>query len=162
MKLYIKQKVFTLGESFTVTDEHENAVFYVEGSFFRIPKAFTIYDVQQQEVATIERQLLRLFSHYDIQAINHQLITLQREFSFFRQSFRLEGIPWNLRGDFWHHNYEVVYGDRIIMSMEKHWFTWGDSYELNVLHDEDAILALCIAICVDYEIAKDNSSSSNS
>ena len=41
-ELYIKQKVFSIGEKFTVTDEYQNDVYYVEGSFFQIPKTFSI------------------------------------------------------------------------------------------------------------------------
>ena len=36
-ELYIKQKVFSLGEKFTVKDDQENDVYFVEGSFMKIP-----------------------------------------------------------------------------------------------------------------------------
>lgn len=157
MKLYIKQHVFTLGERFEVRDSNQNVVFYVEGSFFRIPKMFTIYDNTGNQVAVIERQMLRMFSHYDINAVDYETITLRREFSFMRQSYSLVGIDWYLRGNFMSHNYDLVHGSQIIMSMSKHWFTWEDSYELDVLDDKDALVALCIAICIDNEIKRDSS-----
>ena len=48
------------------------------------------------------------------------------------------------------------------MKLRKHWFTWGDSYELDIPDDHDALLALCIAVSVDYEIFKDQSNANNS
>lgn len=160
MKLYIKQSVFTLGEQFTVKNEFEEDVYYVEGSFLKIPKGFTIYNRYHEEVAKIERQLFRLMGHYDIQS-NKEEIVLKRNFTFFRHSYELLHTQWSLQGDFLSHNYDVVDHGRPIMRLRKHWFTWGDSYELDIPHDEDAVLALCIAICVDYEILKDQQNTAN-
>lgn len=158
MKLYIKQSVFTFKDKFTVQNEYGHDVFYVDGSFLRIPKQFKVYDINYDEVAIIDRQMFRLFANYDIKT-KHKNITLKRQFSFFRQVYILEGINWALQGNFTSHNYEVVQGGNPIMELRKHWFRWGDSYELNIPDDHDAILALCIAICVDYEIYKDQSKS---
>lgn len=156
MKLYIKQKILTLGEHFTVKNEFEEDVYYVEGSFFKIPKEFNIYDVNQKKVGHIERQIFRFFGHYDINDMKDTLV-LRRNFSFFRQNYSLENTSWSLQGDFFGHNYQVVKDTRPIMTLTKHWFTWGDSYELDIPDSKDAILALAIAICVDYELLKDQS-----
>ena len=161
MKLYIKQKVLTFGERFTVKNEFGEDVYYVEGSFFRIPKEFNIYDANQEHVGHIERQLFRFFSHYNIND-QKETIVLKRNFSFFRQNYTLEDTPWVLQGDFFAHQYEVVQDHTPIMSLSKHWFTWGDSYELNIPDAKDAVLALSIAICVDYEILRDQQSNSSS
>lgn len=161
MKLYIKQAVLVLGGRFTVKDESGTDIFFVEGSFLRVPKQFKIYDKNYNNVAVIDRQMFRLFGHYDINA-NGKNITLKRHFAFFKQSYTIEGINWALEGNFTNHHYEVVQGKNLIMRLRKHWFTWGDSYELNILDKHDALLALSIAICVDNEIAKDASSNNAS
>ncbi|KFN92774.1 hypothetical protein TMUPMC115_0392 [Tetragenococcus muriaticus PMC-11-5] len=59
-KLYIKQKVFSLGEKFTVTDEQERPRYYVEGSFFKLPKQFSIVDDKQHEIARITKKTMTL------------------------------------------------------------------------------------------------------
>lgn len=159
MKYYIKQKVFSIGESFTVVDETGAVAFYVEGSFMAIPKSFRIYDANHHEVCFIEKQLFRFMGHYNIQAKGHARITLARRFMLFFQSFEIEGLDWMLEGSFTRHNYRLIRGQTIIMALQKHWFTWGDSYELNVLNPDDAVLALAIAICVDREIMVDSSNS---
>lgn len=161
MKLYIKQHVFTLGEEFTVKNEHEQDIFYIGGSFLRIPKQFTIYDRNKEAIAVIESQMFRFLSHYDIQLPNNQIVTLRKEFSFFKPVFSLEGTNWVLQGDFFAHDYAVMSGDTPVMVLQKQWFTWGDSYELDIADEKDAVLALAIAICVDYELAKQRSSASH-
>jgi len=37
-QLYIKQKVFSLSGKFTVKDQQEKDIYYVEGSFMQVPK----------------------------------------------------------------------------------------------------------------------------
>lgn len=156
MKLYIKQSVFSIGEKFEVRNEFNQVVYYVEGSFFSIPKNFTIYEANGSQVCFIESQLFRWMGHYDIQTSNHQ-ITLKRVFTFFKPTYELLGTSWNLQGDIWAHEYRVIEGSSPIMSLSKHWFTWGDSYELDIRNDEDAVLCLAIVIAVDAEIRKDQS-----
>ena len=93
----------------------------------------------------------KLMGHYDIKTLDSHII-IRREFTFFKPSYRIEGLNWRLVGNFLARNYSVVLGERPIMNLSKHWFTWGDSYELDIKHSEDALLALCIVICIDYEM----------
>ena len=153
MKYYIKQSVFTLAESFTVKNEYAEDVYRVEGSFFRYPKEFNIYDMNGRLVSHIEKQMMKMFSHFDIKTQNVSL-TVRNNFSFFRQSISIVGSDWNLVGDFWSHNYQVIQGNHPIMTIQKHWFTWGDSYELNIANPDDVALCLSIVIVVDKLIAE--------
>lgn len=160
MKLYIKQKVLTLGERFTVWDESNEPAYYVEGSFLKIPKQFTIYNAMGEKQAVIDRQLFRLFARYDIKTVNN-FVTLKRHFSFFRQSFSIEGINWRVDGDFFNHNYTIYERNTPIMQLRKHWFKIGDSYELDIRSKEDEVLALALTIAIDYEILRDQSSNNS-
>lgn len=154
MKLYIKQSVFSIGERFYVKDENGTDVYYVEGSFFEIPKKFKIYDMAGKQVASIEKQMFRLLERYNIE-VPGRSVTLKREFTFFFKKFSLEGTNWQLEGDFFAHEYRLISGHNPIMSLSKHWFTWGDSYELDMAHEADALLCLCIVIAVDAVISNE-------
>ncbi len=61
-KLYIKQKVFSIGEKFTVTDDLQNPRYYVEGSFFKIPKSFTIFNEKQRPIAEITKKSVQFIT----------------------------------------------------------------------------------------------------
>lgn len=153
MKYYIKQSVFSWNEKFAVKDQYGNDQFYVEGSLFSIPKNFTIYDMNHNPVVTIEKQLFRWLQHFDVKT-NNETVTLKRNFTFFYTSISILGRQWTLEGDFWGHNYRVIEGNHPIMTLSKHWFTWGDSYELDVKNPSDAALCLAIVIVVDRIIAE--------
>jgi len=56
LKYYIKQKVFTLKDKFTVKDETGSDIFYVEGEFFSIGKKLHLYTMDGTEQAYIHRR----------------------------------------------------------------------------------------------------------
>lgn len=56
-QLYIKQKVLSLSEKFTIKNEQDNDVYYVEGSFMKIPKTFHVINTMKDEIALIIRKL---------------------------------------------------------------------------------------------------------
>lgn len=161
MKYYIKQSVFSLTDRFTIKDQYGVDVYTVEGSFFKIPKEFTIYNMDGRPVVFIKKQLFRFMSHFDIEIAGHH-VTVKQNFTFFRRSISMENIQWTLEGDLWGYNYSLVEGNRYIMSLKKHWFTWGDSYELDIENENEAPLCIAIAIVIDRLIYESNSSSSNS
>lgn len=57
-QLYIKQKVFSLSGKFTVKDQQEKDIYYVEGSFMQVPKTFSIMNTARDEVALITKKVL--------------------------------------------------------------------------------------------------------
>lgn len=153
MKLYIKQKVFTLTEDFSVTDENNEPVFRVTGSFMRIPKKYEIYDMNGSLVCEIEKHLFRLFSHFDIRSDSVQL-TVKKDFTFFKTAISIVGSDWRLIGDIFNLDFALVSGNYPIMSFRKAFLSWGDFYELDISDEKDAILCLAIVIVIDRIIAE--------
>jgi uncharacterized protein YxjI len=74
---------------------------------------------------------------------------VQLSYAYFKQSYRLEGTPWRLEGDFWAHEYSLNDNERQVMRLSKKWFTWGDSYELDIADPNDEVICLCVALAVD-------------
>ena len=58
MKLYIKQKVFSWGAKFNITDENGEERYRVEGEVFTLGKKLHVYDMSGEEVAFIQQKLL--------------------------------------------------------------------------------------------------------
>jgi len=83
-KLYIKQKVFSIGEKFTVMDEQQNPRYYMEGSFMQIPKRFKILDEQRQPVAEITKKVFSLLPKFFVEVHGKEAIVLSKQLTFFR------------------------------------------------------------------------------
>jgi len=72
-----------------------------------------------------------------------------KEFTVFKQSYRIEGLPWRMDGDLWAHEYSLYNGDQQVMQMSKKWISWGDSYELDIADPQNELLCLCVTLAVD-------------
>ena len=154
MKFYIKQKVFSWTDRFMVADEYGNHIYYVEGELFSWGKKLHIYNNAGQEVAFIRQKVMSWLPRYFVEIYGAVVATVVKEFTFFIPSYRIEGLNWQMDGDFWAHEYEMHDGRQLIMRMSKAWFTWGDSYELEISDPKNAILCLSVALAVDCAVAQ--------
>lgn len=149
MRLYIKEKVFTWGDKFTVWDEMGRDKYYVEGEVFTFGKKLHIYDVNGREVAFIRQRLWTWMPRYEVYFGDRQVAEIKKEFTFFHPRFTVYGPGWDIEGSFWEHDYCVTSHDRTVVTISKEWMTWGDSYELTIADPADEILALATVITID-------------
>ena len=150
MKLYIKQKIFSWNDRFSVYDSFENELFSVEGELFSFGKKLAVFDREGREVARIEQELFRFRPRYHILQNREIKATVVKEFSMFTPYYTVEGPGWEVQGDFFSHDYEITDGGRPVASVQKQWFTWGDTYEVSI--DDryyDPALVLAVAIIID-------------
>jgi len=151
MKLYIKQKVFSWNDKFTVKDEAGNDRYYVEGEILSLGKKLHVYDAGRREVAFIRQKLISFMPRFHIE-VGGRTLEIVQEWGF-RPRFRFEGLPWRLSGDFMAYNYELSDGSQCVMRLEKRWLSWGDTYEMDIAGQADETLCLCVALVVDCVLA---------
>ncbi|MBR3953971.1 MAG: LURP-one-related family protein [Clostridia bacterium] len=154
MKLYIKQKVFSWKDRFTVWDANGNDRYYVEGELFSWGKKLHVYDVQQHEVAFIYQKVFSFLPRYFVSVNGVDIAEIVKEFTFFKPKYRIEGMNWDVDGDFWNHNYTVSRAGSSVVRIQKEWMTWGDSYELDIANPADEIPALAVVLAIDCVMAQ--------
>ena len=162
MKLYMKQKVFSWTDRFTIKDEEGQDRYFVEGEFLTLSKKLHIFDGSHHEVAFIRQKLLSLLPRYFVEIDGQEVCQIVKRFTLFTPKYELEGIGWNVQGDFWAHEYSVYDGGKTIMHLSKHWFTWGDSYELDIADPKDELLCLSIVLAIDAVISQARTVTSSS
>mgnify|MGYP001140266652 CR=1 FL=1 len=153
MKMYIKQKVFSLKDKFNIMDEHGNNLYSVQGKVFSMGKRLYIFDSNSKEVAFLKQKLWSLLPRFEVYIKGKKGAEVIRRFSFLTPKYLVEGPNWNINGDFWAHNYEVSQNEEIIVKVNKKLFSWGDSYELDIKESNNEILALCTVLAIDADIA---------
>lgn len=161
LKLYIKQKVFSWKDRFTVWDANGNDRYYVEGELFSWGKKLHVYDVQQREVAFIYQKVFSFLPRYFVSVNGVDIAEIVKEFTFFKPKYRIEGLNWNVDGDFWNHNYCVSCAGTPVVRIQKEWMTWGDSYELDIANPADEIPALAVVLAIDCVMAQQQAAASN-
>lgn len=155
MKLYIKQKVFSWGDKFTVKDEFGQDKYYVEGEVFTLGKRLHVYDVLGNEVAYIQQKVLSFLPRYFVFIGETQVAEIVRKFGFFPHYF-VSGPNWEVEGSFTAHDYEIIQGDYAIITIHKQWMTWGDCYELEISSIADEVMALATVLAIDCATAQTN------
>jgi uncharacterized protein YxjI len=149
MNFYIKQKVFTFGDKFSIYDEDGNQRYYVEGEVFTCGKKLHLYSMNGEELAYIEQKLFSLLPKYSIFRGETEAAEVVKEFTFFYNEYSVNGPDWKVTGNFLDHDYVIEDEGRPIVSVSKQWFTWGDAYEIRVSDGVDASLAIAVVLVID-------------
>lgn len=161
MKLYMKQRVFSWGDQFHIVDENGNARYSVQGEVFTFGKKLHIFDYAENEVAFIQQKVFSFLPKYYILRGDAVIAQIIKEFTFFKHVYTVEGLGWTVRGDFFAHDYEVLQGEQTIVRVSKHWFTWGDSYEIDIANGVDEVNALAVVLVIDACLSAQNATASN-
>lgn len=160
MKLYIKQKVFSWGDKFTVKDAYGQDRYYVEGEVFTFGKKLHVYDLSGREVAFIKQEVWSWMPKYYVFCGDRQVAQIKREFTFFFPQYTIAGLGWEINGRFLEHDYEITRNGYPIVTISKEWMTWGDSYELMIADPNDEIMALAVVLTIDCVMAAQAAASS--
>lgn len=157
-QLYIKQKVFSLSEKFTVKDQEENDVYYVEGSFMQLPKTYTVTNTAREEVAHITKKTFSLLPKFFVEVGGREVLTIKKEFTFFKSRYTIDATGIEVIGDWWDMDFEVQKVGEVVGKVRKKWFSWGDSYELEIWQEEMEALLVALVIAIDCAEADEDSS----
>jgi uncharacterized protein YxjI len=149
MKLYIKQRIFTWGDRFSIYDEAGNEKYTVEGEILTFGKKLRLYDLQGHELAYIEQQLLTFLPKYLIYRGEEEFAEVVKEFSFFHPEYTVNGPGWLVHGDFFDHTYDISEGDTLVAGVENEWFTRGDAYRIRIAPTKDVVAALSVVLVID-------------
>jgi len=149
MKLYIKQKVFSWRDRFSVCDGRSEPCYTVEGEIFTWGRKLHIRDMAERELAFIQQKLMSWLPRYQIFIDGTMAAEVVRELSFFRPRYAIPGPGWSVTGDFWEHDYDVVHGTVPVFTVRKEWLTWGDCYTLDIFDPKNELLSLSVALAID-------------
>ena len=160
MKLYIREKVFSWGDKFTVKDQYGNDKYLVQGEVFSLGKKLHVYDMTGREVAFIKQELWSFLPKYYVFCNGNQVAEIRKEFTFLFPKYSIAGLGWEINGSFWEHDYEITKSGTSIVSIRKEWMTWGDTYELDIANPGDELVALAVVLTIDC-VNEANSNNSN-
>ncbi len=148
-QLYIKQKVFSLSGKFTVKDQQENDVYYVEGSFMKIPKTISIMNTARGEIALITKKVFSFLPKFFVEVNGREVLTIKKELSFFKARYTIDAAGIEVHGNWWDMNFQVLQHGEVVGEVSKEWFTWGDSYKVQILEEETEAIIVALVVAID-------------
>lgn len=162
MKLFIKQKVFSWKDRFTVKDESGSDRYFVEGEIFSFGKKLHVYDVHQTERIFLQQKVWSFLPRFFVFVDGLQVAEIVKEFTFMKPRYSVLGLNWEVNGNFWAHDYEILNQGHVVVTIKKEWLTWGDTYVLDIADARDEINALAVVLAIDAVMSQQNQAASAS
>ena len=153
MRYMLRQKMFSLGDKFTIKNEAGGDVFFAKGRIFSLGHKLSFQDMQGAELAFIKQKMLTFSATYEISRENEMGAVLRKRlFTLVRDTFDValdDGGEWLVKGSFTDYEYAISRNDQEIARASKRWFTMTDTYGVDIADGEDDVLILACVLAVD-------------
>ena len=162
MRYVMKQKLWAIGADFTIKDDSGRDCFFVDGKVLTLRDTLSFQDMQGNEICFIQRKLLSWGPTYEVYHAG-QLVAVVKESLFTLLGHRffvdVEG-PDDIeaQGNFSNHDYAFTRGGYQIAQVSKAWFTWADTYGVDITPGQDDALILAATVVIE-RCSQDNRSS---
>ncbi len=153
MSYVMKQKWLSWGDDFTIKTEDGADAFFIDGKVFSIGDKLSFQDMEGNELAFIRQKLLSWGPTYEIYRDGELAAVVKKHlFTLFRCQFTVD-VPGpddlEAQGNFLDMEYTFSRGDEVVATVSKKWFSWTDTYGVDVPESEDAILILASTVVID-------------
>lgn len=151
MRYLIKQKIFSLGDGFTIKDENGNDCFKVKGKIISIGNKLRIFDMDDKEVCYIEQKLFKLLPEYEL-IINSQVIAVvKQKLAFLARKFNIYGSAgeYQVEGNLLARDFRILKNGSCTARISKKLLALSDTYTVDVEVSENHGLILALVIVLD-------------
>lgn len=153
MRYVMKQKLFSWGDDFRIKNEAGDDVYFVDGRAFSLGNKLSFQDLNGNELAFIRQKLLSWGPTYEITRGDELLAVVKKHlFTLFRCKFTVD-VPGpddlEAQGSFLDMEYTFERGGRTVAQVSKKWFSWTDSYGVDINDGESDVLILASTVVID-------------
>lgn len=154
MRYILKERIFSLRESYYIRNEQGDNLLEVTGQLITLRDRLILRDMGGNEVATVTKHLIALRPTYTIVRPDQPDATVKKDFiNILREGFSVDmagGLPdLRIQGDIFEHDYSIARQGVTVAQVAKKWISLRDSYMVDVADGEDPVLLLACAIVVD-------------
>ncbi len=150
----IRQNLISIGYDFWIENAEGKRVFKVDGKVLRIRKTLLFEDLNGRTLCTIKERLLTIRDTMtitgpageELAVIKKALLTPLRD----RWSVNVkDGPDLDVQGNIFDHEYSIKQGWNKIAEVSKKWFSFTDTYGVEIDPGQNDILILAVAIAID-------------
>jgi len=154
MKFLIRQKIFSIGEKFTIKDEQDKDCYQVKGAIFTLAKKLELLDMQEQTLISIRQKLFAFMPEYFLLKGEEQVARIKQKFAFLKPKFEITGVngTYSMEGNFLAYDFTLVKEGTVAATVSKKFFSFTDSYGVEVAQGEDPAFILALVIVIDQVI----------
>ena len=160
MRYVMKQKLFSFGDDFTIRNEAGQDVFFVDGKALSFGDQLSFKDMQGNELAFIKQKLFKLAKTYEVHRNGELAAVVKKQlFALIHHRFTVD-VPGpndlEANGSFTDHEYTFTRGGHVVATVSKRWFSWTDTYGVDVADGEDDVLILASSVVIDMACHPDD------
>ena len=160
MRYLMKQKLFCWGDDFAIKNAAGDEVFFVDGKAFTLGNKLSFQDLQGNELAFIRQKLLSWGPTYEITRGGEVAAVVKKHlFTLFHCRFTVD-VPGpddlEAQGSFLDLEYTLQRGGQTVAEASKRWFSWTDTYGVDIRDGEDDVLILATTVVIDMVCHSDS------
>jgi len=149
----MRQKLFALGDDFIIRNADGEDAFFVDGKVFCLGNQLSFQNMEKQELAYIKQRLLSWGPTYEIYRDNRVAAVVKKSlFTLFHCTFTVD-VPGPddlvAEGNFTDHEYTFTRSGASVATVSKRWFSWTDTYGVEIAEGEDDVLLLACTVLID-------------
>jgi len=153
MRYQVREKLFSIGDDFWVTDEQGNRVFLVDGKALSLRQTFELKDRSGAVAASIHKKLLAFRDSMEIERDGRAIATVKKALIsplHHRSVVELaDGGELEAVGNIIDKEFEIRSGGAALARISRSWFRTRDTYGVDVADGQDDALMIAVAVCLD-------------
>ena len=149
----VREKIFSIGDDFWITDADGNRVFLVDGKAMRLRQTFELKDSSGAVLATVHKKLIAIRETMEIEHDGQTVATVHKALVsplHHRSVIDLaDGSQLEAVGNILDKEFDIQAGGQPIAHISRSWFRIRDTYGVDIAPGENDALILAIAVCLD-------------
>ena len=147
---FIKQKVMTVTDEFTVLDEKKNPRYFVKGNLLGKKKlAICSDEKRKEEIAEVKEKHSFGDTVYEIHIHGKKVATMKAKKSKVKPEFKVTGLHWDIKGKFFDDDFKITKMLESIATIHKEKLSLGDSYKVKVSKDDNDLAVIALVLAID-------------
>jgi len=155
MRYQLKRRLFSIPERYMIQNDLGEDVAYVMGEWSLRPELL-VMDVRGKELARIHKVPFSMPGTFEIYRDGYLSAVIYREAVWTNKGSFTIDVPgtddYTAEGDFTGHEYFLVRHGKAVAQISRQWFTMADTYGVEMLNAEDAILVLAATVVIDISL----------
>lgn len=153
MRFIMQEKWISFGDDFSIKTEDGRQPYFVDGRAFSWGNKLSMINAAREEVAFISQKLLAWGPTYEIHRAGRLYAVVKKVlFTFFRCRFTVD-VPgpddYEAEGSFLDREYAFIRSGRTAARVSKRFFSWTDTYGIDIADGEDEVTLLAACVVID-------------
>ena len=151
MKLYIKQRVFSLGDKYNIYNEGQQLIYHVKSQLFSFGAKLFLMNQRDEEQYFIKQKITLFLKRYEIYKGDLLCASIEQKLGFFKSQISINSSygDFEVIGNLWGLDYEIQKDGVYFGAVHKAFLSWGDSYELDIPEETDPAFFAAVVVAID-------------